>query len=48
MRERWCLRVASAHVLGEAIDAVGVVSFDAEIVAGDEPVGALAGAGAST
>ena len=45
MRERWGLRVAAAHVGGEALDAVGVVSFDSEVFAGDEPVGALAGAG---
>ncbi len=45
VRERWCLRVAAAHVLGEPGDAVGVVPFDAEVLAGDVPVGALAGAG---
>jgi hypothetical protein len=45
VRERWCLRVAAAHVLGETPDAVGVVSFHAEVLAGDEPVGALAGTG---
>ena len=39
------MRVAAAHVLGEPLDAVGVVPFDAEVLAGDEPVGALAGAG---
>jgi len=33
MRERWGLRVASAHVLGEALDAGGVVPFDPEILA---------------
>ena len=27
------------------LDAVGVVALDAEVLAGDEPVGALAGAG---
>ena len=32
-------------LLGEPFDAVGVVSFGAEVVAVDEPVGALAGAG---
>jgi hypothetical protein len=37
--------VAVANVLGEAPNAVGVVPFHAEVVAGDEPVGALAGAG---
>jgi hypothetical protein len=45
MRERWRLCVAAAHVLSEALDAVGVVPFDTEVLAGDEPVGALAGAG---
>jgi hypothetical protein len=28
VRERWGLGVAAAHVLGEALDAVGVVAFD--------------------
>ena len=37
--------MASAHVFGEAVDAVGVLSFGAEVLAGDEPGGALAGAG---
>ena len=45
VRERWGLCVASAHVLREALDPVGVVAFDAEVLAGDEPVGPLAGAG---
>src|SRR5579875_304199 len=39
-----CLRVAAAHVLSEPFDAAGVGAFDAEVVAGDVPVGALAGA----
>jgi hypothetical protein len=39
------LGVAAAHVLGEALDAVGVVSFGSEVFAVDVPVGALAGAG---
>jgi hypothetical protein len=45
VRERWCLRVAPADVLSEPSDAVVVVAFDAEVLAGDVPVGALAGAG---
>src|SRR3984885_11705774 len=45
VREGGCLGVAAAHVLGEPRDAVGVVSFDAEVLAVDVPVGALAGAG---
>ena len=45
MRERRGLRVAAAHVLGEPLDAVGVVPFDAEILARDEPGRSLAGAG---
>ena len=45
MRERGCLRAAVAHLLGEARDASGVLSFGAELVAGDEPVGAVSGAG---
>src|SRR5271170_7673997 len=43
VRERWCLGVAAAHVLGEPLDAVGVVPFNAEVFAGDVPAGALAG-----
>src|SRR5450759_3389407 len=43
--ERWCLGVASAHVLGEPFDPLGVLAFDAEVVAGDIPVGAVTGAG---
>ena len=39
---------AVSHVFGEALDAVGVLAFVAEFVAGDEPFGALAGADAST
>ena len=42
MRERGCLRAAVAHLLGEAPDASGVLPFGAEVVAGDEPVGAVA------
>ena len=34
-----------AEVFGEAPDAVGVLSFEAELVAGEVPVGAVAGAG---
>lgn len=37
--------MASAHVLREPFDAVGVVAFGAEVLAGDVPIGALAGAG---
>jgi hypothetical protein len=37
--------VAETHVLGEALDAVGVLSVGAEVLAGDEPCRALAGAG---
>jgi hypothetical protein len=45
MRERWGLRAAVGHLLGEMCDALSVLSFGAEVVACDEPVGALAGAG---
>ena len=41
MRERWDLCAAVGHPLGEARDARGVLSFGAELVAGDEPVGAV-------
>ena len=37
--------MAATHPFGERVDAVGVLSFDAEVLPGDEPVGALAGAG---
>lgn len=33
------------YCLGEAFDAVGVVALGAEVLAGDEPGGAVAGAG---
>jgi hypothetical protein len=39
------LGVAVSHLLGEAVDAVAVVSFSSEVLAVDVPVGALAGAG---
>jgi hypothetical protein len=39
------LGVAAAHVLGESLDAVGVVAFCSEVFAVDEPGCALAGAG---
>jgi hypothetical protein len=35
---------AAAHCVGEASDARGVLSVVAELVAGEEPVGAFAGA----
>ena len=37
--------MAALHVLSEPVDAVGVVSFGAEVFAVDVPVGAPAGAG---
>jgi hypothetical protein len=37
--------VTAAHLFGETADAVAVLSFGAEILPGDKPVGALAGAG---
>jgi hypothetical protein len=33
------------HASGESCDALGVLAFFAELVAGEVPVGALAGAG---
>ena len=45
VRKRGCLRVTATHLLGEAANAVGVVSFDAEVLPGDEPVSALPGTG---
>ena len=45
MCERWRLRAAVAHLLGETRNERGVLPFGAEVVAGDEPVGALASAG---
>ncbi len=39
------LRAAVSHPLGEARDPPGVLPFLAEVVAGDEPVGALSGSG---
>lgn len=44
MSEGRCLGSAVAHGVGEASDAGGVLSLVAELVAGEEPVGALAGA----
>lgn len=43
--EGWCLRAAAPHALGEAFDAVGVMSVGAELVPVDVPVGSMAGAG---
>jgi hypothetical protein len=31
--KRWGLRVAAAHVLSEAVDAVGVVALHSEVLA---------------
>ena len=36
---------AVGHALGEAGDALEVVAFFAELIAGDVPVGAVAGSG---
>jgi hypothetical protein len=40
-----CMRSALAEAVGEAREAVGVLSFFAELVACEVPVGAVAGAG---
>ena len=45
MRERWGLGAAVAHLLGEARDSCGVLSFGAEVVACDVPVSAVACSG---
>ena len=37
--------MAATHLLGEASDAIAVLPFAAEVLPGDEPGGALAGAG---
>src|SRR4029077_9278063 len=39
--QRRRLRVAAAHALREALDALGVVAFDAEVLARDVPIGSL-------
>ena len=44
MRERGCLGAALAHPVGELHDASLVLAFGAELVAGEEPLGGLAGA----
>jgi hypothetical protein len=36
---------ASTHISGESHDSVGVLAFFAELVAGEVPVGAVAGTG---
>ena len=41
----WCVCSAVAHALSKACDSVGVLSFFAELVAGETPVGAVARAG---
>ncbi len=38
------MRAAGPHLLGELLDAPLVLSLEAELVAGEEPLGALAGA----
>ena len=45
MGDGWCLGSAVTHRVGEAPDSCGVLSLVAELVAGEEPVCALAGAG---
>src|ERR1700691_296220 len=45
MRERWGVRATVGHLPSESCDAVGVLPFVAEVVACDEPVGAMAGPG---
>jgi hypothetical protein len=39
----WSVRSAVSHVLGETGDSDGVLSFFAELVAGEVPVGAMTG-----
>ena len=39
------MRAAAGHALGESCDPVWVLSLQPEVLAGDVPVGALAGAG---
>ena len=39
------MQAAIAHALGQPRDPVGVLSFLAKLVAGEVPVGAVAGAG---
>ncbi len=43
--EGWCLPAADAELLCEAHDAPVVLAVDAELVAGEEPLGRLPGAG---
>ncbi len=44
MGEGGCLRAALAHLVGELRDASLVLAIGAELVAGEEPLGGLAGA----
>jgi hypothetical protein len=43
VRERWGL--TAAHAFGKSSDAVGVLPFDSQLLAGNEPVSSFAGAG---
>jgi hypothetical protein len=43
--EGWCLTSADAELLREAHDAPLVLAVDAELVAGEEPLGRVPGAG---
>jgi len=42
--ERWCVGSAVSHLAGEAPDSPLVLALDAELPAGEIPLGALSGA----